>query len=83
MPVQSNAVLSNDTTFANAVVQWQIDTEMNVEYHYSYIHPNISLAYNRSFDPVTIDQSSATRARIEKLYGYSNVQLLNKFVSQN
>lgn len=82
MPVQSNAVLANDTTFANAVIQWQIETTMNIEYHYNYVTPQLNLAYNRSWDPIITNVDTTDNSRnVERFYGYAHVELMDKYVS--
>lgn len=51
MPVQSNAALAATPTFANAVIQWQVEFELDVHFHFNYIHPFNEIPYLMQFDP--------------------------------
>lgn len=51
MPVQSNAALAPTATFADVVVQWQIETTLHVNYHLNYLDPVIDIFYIQSWDP--------------------------------
>lgn len=51
MPVQSNAVLGPTASFSNVAVQWMIQTEITVHYHYNYWDPTYSIPYLKMFSP--------------------------------
>lgn len=51
MPVQSNAALSPTPTFANVVIQWLIQTEMEVEIPNPYVQPDRPSPYLNFMDP--------------------------------
>nr|QVW56846.1 MAG: putative VP1 protein [Tarsiger cyanurus ambidensovirus] len=51
MPVQSNAALAAAPTFADVVVQWEIECEIEVCYHYNYITAHSGIFNLKSWDP--------------------------------
>lgn len=52
MPVQSNAALATTANFSNAVIQWEIETELEVCLNYSYLQEQFPLMYLKSWDPI-------------------------------
>lgn len=51
MPVQSNAALSPAATFADVVIQWKIECEMDVETSLTSIFPDDIYPYTSAYDP--------------------------------
>lgn len=51
LPVQSNAALSPTATFANVVVQWYIETELEVEHSPVSIFPFANMPNIQAWDP--------------------------------
>lgn len=45
MPVQSNAALASTATFANAVVQWVVETELICHYQHDFVLPDTYRSY--------------------------------------
>ena len=53
LPVQSNAALASTATFANAVVQWVVETELICHYQHDYLLPDDDrLFVNEAWDAV-------------------------------
>lgn len=54
MPVQSNAALSPNASFANAVIQWVVETELITHTHHDLFMPDLVRTYvTQSWDPQT------------------------------
>ena len=51
LPVQSNPALAPTATFADIVVQWQVQTCLYITYQANYVHPLLDIYYIKSWDP--------------------------------
>lgn len=51
LPVQSNAALAPKPTFANVIVQWQIETALETVHNIDSIYPNVNLPIIQAYDP--------------------------------
>lgn len=52
MPVQSNAALATTVSFADVVVQWQVETCLEMSYQLNFVSPLLDVFYLNAYDPV-------------------------------
>lgn len=63
MPVQSNAALSSTVSFADVVIQWQVETTLLIEYQLNFFSPTTDIFYLDFYDPsFGLPNSAMTRA---------------------
>lgn len=60
MPVQANAALSPTPSWANAVIQWQVECELDIKYSYDFLSPNLPIVVHQKYDPQWAYNNSQT-----------------------